>query len=158
MRITIPGAFWRDVASWLITPRLHRRWRSGKPSASPLEEHRASSSPAAAFSDLINSTRAVWASDPRVRIDDAPGMRVAQDGLWIAAWLLGGARPIDPKCLANAVGSLPLLTREIYLLHQRYRLDERVIAHRLGLNEAEVRHELATAFRLLDVALEVDGT
>jgi len=157
MRITFLGAFWRAVASRLTAAQLRRWRRSGAPSLTRVDEYPASSLPAPAFSDLVDSTRAVWAGDPRVRIDDMPQMRVAHDGLWIAAWLLGGVLPIDPERLAVAIGSLPLLPREIYLLHQRDRLDETAIAHRLGLHEAEVSRELATAFRLLDEALEADG-
>ena len=52
-----------------------------------------------------------------------------------------------------ALGAVPVMAREVYLLHQRDDLDFPAIALRLGIGTDAVRRELATALLLLDLAL-----
>ncbi|MCW6536922.1 RNA polymerase sigma factor [Sphingomonas lycopersici] len=101
-------------------------------------------------SDLLAITRAIWALDHRVCIDEHPAVRVDRYGMWIGAWLHAGSVPIGADRLADAISALPLLAREIYLLHVRDRLGLDAIASRLGVPESEVRIILADALMLLD--------
>lgn len=107
----------------------------------------------AAPPDLVASTRAVWSDDHCVRFDDRPAMRIERDGLWIAAWVLAGSRPIDREDLRRAVDRLPLIRREVYLLYHRDGMDHRAIAARLGIDRDEVRQIHAQALLALDEAL-----
>lgn len=103
--------------------------------------------------DLVDSTRAVWSDDHRVRFDDRPAMRIDRDGLWIVGWVLAGSRPIDREDLRRAVDRLPLIRREVYLLYHRDGMDHGAIAARLGIGRDEVRRIHAEALLALDQAL-----
>lgn len=150
MRFSFAAAMSHVRSSCLIVSRVLRRL--GRPRSQPawMGPDKVAAS---ASRDLVDSTREIWADDPRVRIADAPAVRFDRDGLWIAAELLAGARAIDPRRLAAALGELPLLPREVYLLHHHGGLDERAIARRLAIDEMEVRAALVTALVLLDRAL-----
>lgn len=103
--------------------------------------------------DLVDSTRALWSDDHRVRFDDWPAIRIERDGLWIAAWVLAGSRPIDREDLRRVVDRLPLIRREVYLLYHRDGMDHGAIATRLGIDRDEVRRIHAEALLALDQAL-----
>lgn len=111
-----------------------------------------------ASSDLIMDARRRWKGDYRVRFDDEAQLRSDRDGLWLSGWLLAGrglttSDPIEPQRLMAALGAVPVMAREVYLLHQRDDLDFPAIALRLGIGTDAVRRELATALLLLDLAL-----
>ncbi len=113
---------------------------------------------ALASADLLKDVRDRWKGDYRVRIDDEAILRSDRDGLWLSGWLLAGrgltaSDPIEPQRLMAALSTVPVMAREVYLLHQRDDLDFPAIAIRLGIGTHAVRRELATALLLLDLAL-----
>lgn len=122
-----------------------------------LEEHGRT----AAASDLIAATRRYWREDTGVRIDDDARQQIDRDGIWLSGWLrartgVTAFDRIDPARLAAAIGALPSLSRQVFLLHSREDLDYGQIAARLGMSVADVQDELVSALLALDMALH-DG-
>jgi len=109
----------------------------------------------AAPPDIVEEARERWQEESAIRIDEDTMMRSDAKGLWISAWLLAGpaVQSVDRQQFRQALDSLPLMQREVYVLHrvEDRPLDE--IAERLGLAFAEVEALFFEALRSLHAAI-----
>ncbi|WP_454887635.1 sigma factor-like helix-turn-helix DNA-binding protein [Sphingomonas oryzagri] len=100
-----------------------------------------------ASADLVHETRERWKNETGVRIDDRAIITTEATGLWISAWLRVGTpvAPTDRDAYQRALGALPALAREVFLLNRQDGLDYNSIGQRLGLSRGEVEREFSTA-------------
>lgn len=92
-----------------------------------------------------------WQETPDVRLDDGPIVRVNSQGVWISAWLLVGPARESPTTeqFEDALALLPVMAREVYMLHRVEGLALKNVARRLGLRLEEVELQLSEALRCL---------
>ncbi|WP_261935121.1 sigma factor-like helix-turn-helix DNA-binding protein [Sphingomonas bisphenolicum] len=97
--------------------------------------------------DMVEIVRAQWRDLPEVEIDSDAVTRHDQRASWVRAWLLAqpARAPIDPERFREALGSLPIMAREVYRLH---RIDGQSLAEtgrQLGLDPATTEVQLFEA-------------
>tara|TARA_R110000868_G_scaffold89729_3_gene249618 strand:+ start:925 stop:1419 length:495 start_codon:yes stop_codon:yes gene_type:complete len=70
--------------------------------------------------DVIKETRERWRGEAGIRIDDDAMMRGDGRGIWISAWVLAGpaVQSFDRATFLQALNSLPVMEREVYVLHR----------------------------------------
>lgn len=100
--------------------------------------------------DIIDIARRRWGAEGRVRIDATPAVRLAHDGIWVSAWLSCGEKivageTLQGERLQSAIAALPIMTREVFILHRIEGLDIPDIANRLALRPSAVRRHFANA-------------
>ncbi|MEG8222335.1 hypothetical protein OSJ57_17155 [Sphingomonas sp. HH69] len=69
---------------------------------------------------VIEDARERWRSEAGIRIEDDAMMRADGRGVWISAWVLTGPalQPTEPETFRQALNSLPVMEREVYVLHR----------------------------------------
>ncbi|MET3436015.1 hypothetical protein [Sphingomonas sp. 1185] len=86
-----------------------------------------------------------------LRIDpDERCIELAPDGTWVRSWVKVSA--IDAHRLRryeDALASLPLFTRELYLAHRNDELDYHALAHRFAITAPEVESHVADALLVI---------
>lgn len=109
-------------------------------------------------SDIVEEARDRWRESAAIRIDDDASMRSDAKGLWISAWVLAGppVQSAGTRQFRQALDSLPLLQREVYILHrvEGRTLDD--IAQRLGLTLEDTQAQFFAALRSLHAAIHGD--
>lgn len=99
----------------------------------------------------IAIARERWKGVTFLRVDpDERCVEPAPDGTWVRSWIKISA--IDAHRLRrydNALASLPLFTREVYLAHRSDSLDYHALAHRYGITAAEVERLVADALLVM---------
>jgi DNA-directed RNA polymerase specialized sigma24 family protein len=115
------------------------------------------------WQDVVVATRGRWASDYRVAIPGRPAVRIDDDGIWVEAWLLAGEGlpgrdPTDPATMSAALARVPVVPREVFILHRRDGLKLEAIEARLALPPGGARSALAEALLLLDEILASNRT
>jgi len=70
--------------------------------------------------DVIEDARERWRSEAGIRIEDDAMMRADGRDIWISAWVLTGPalQPTEPETFRQALNSLPVMEREVYVLHR----------------------------------------
>lgn len=122
--------------------------------ASRIEGFLTSDYRAAAPREVVATIRERWHARSCIRIDPDPVMRADTDGLWVSAWLRAGAEPVesDPRTASRyraVLDNLPVVTREVFLLHRRDAMVYPAIAERLAIDVAEVERHIADALEKL---------
>ncbi len=99
--------------------------------------------------DVIEDMRERWRGEKGIRIEDDAMMRGDGRGIWISAWVLAGPalQPIDVQTFRQALNSLPVMEREVYVLHrvEGRTMDE--IGERLSCPKEEVEALFFAALR-----------
>ena len=92
-----------------------------------------------------------WQEMPGVRLDKGPIACADIQGLWISAWLLVGSAVERPTVeqFKDALAVLPIMAREVYMLHRVEGLGLADAAKRLGLRPEEAEMQLSEALRCL---------
>ena len=90
--------------------------------------------------DIVEEVRARWRGDPAIHVDDHAVMRSDSQGLWISAWVRVGScvQSLDGQQFRQALDSLPLMQREVYVLHRVEARTLEEIAERVGLPLREI--------------------
>lgn len=98
---------------------------------------------------IVAALRMRWREQPAVRIDEGALARIEPTGLWVMGWLLAEEvpEPIEEGAFNVALGALPVMAREVYLLHRVDGREMSDIAFRLGLAPVEVERLLFDALR-----------
>ncbi|MDX3908199.1 MAG: sigma factor-like helix-turn-helix DNA-binding protein [Sphingobium sp.] len=109
----------------------------------------------AALPDILEETRERWQDEHRVRIDNDATMRSDAKGLWISAWVLAGppVQSLDPQQFRKALDTLPVMQREVYVLHRIEGQPLSKIADRLGLTVGQSTALFVAALRSLHGAI-----
>ena len=115
------------------------------------------------WQDVVDATRERWAGDYRVAVPARPAVRIDDDGIWVEAWLLAGeglpgSDPIAPDIMSAALARVPVIPREVFVLHRRDGMRLDAIDARLALPAGGARAALAEALMLLDELLAPDRT
>lgn len=99
--------------------------------------------------DIVEEVRARCRGEATIQVDDHAVMRSDTQGLWIGAWVRVGScvQSLDGQQFREALDSLPLMQREIYLLHRVEARKLEAIAERLGLTVQEVEVLFFAALR-----------
>lgn len=108
-----------------------------------------------ALPDILEEARERWQEERAIQIDDDAMMRSDAEGLWISAWVLAGpAVPsLDPQQFRKALDTLPVMQREVYMLHRVDRQPLSDIADRLGLTVGQSTALFVAALRSLHGAI-----
>lgn len=124
--------------------------RTAKKLVADIDRLLASASSRQASPEIIDEARSRW-TDEGIRIDDDAIMQADARGFWVSAWLLAApAVPaIETLAFREALERLPLMEREVYLLHRvdGRSLDE--IAERLGVARTDTEALFFNALRHL---------
>lgn len=99
--------------------------------------------------NLIEAVRAQWRDLTDVEIDTDAMTRHDERGAWVRAWLLAQSAsfPLDPDRFCDALGSLPLMAREVYRLHRIEGQSLAETGRQLGLDPAVTEAQLFGALR-----------
>ena len=105
--------------------------------------------------DIVEEVRARWRGEATIHVDDHAVMRSNTQGLWIGAWVRVGSsvQPLDGQQFRQALDSLPLMQREVYILHRVEGRTLEEIAKRLGLTALEIEALFFAALRGLHAAI-----
>lgn len=104
--------------------------------------------------DLLEEARKHWQGSA-IQIDDDTVMRADAAGLWIGAWVLV-APPITTISTIRfraALDALPIMEREVYVLHRVKNRPFSYVADRLGITIGQAETLLLNALHELHVAI-----
>lgn len=99
--------------------------------------------------DIVEGVRARWRGEATIQVDDHAVMCSNSQGLWISAWVRVGScvQSLDGQQFRQALNSLPLMQREVYVLHRVEGRPLEEIAERLGLPLPEIEALFFAALR-----------
>ena len=105
--------------------------------------------------DVASAAEARWAKHPGVKLELPIKMRTDEDGVFVLGWLRA-AEPLDRRdgamALEAALAAMPVVAREVFVLHRRDDLSFEAIAGRLALTLNEVAEQFLVA--LLAISTE----
>ncbi|WP_416463852.1 RNA polymerase sigma factor [Sphingomonas sp. VDB2] len=104
--------------------------------------------------DLLEDARKHW-QGRAIQIDDDAVMRADAAGLWVGAWVLA-APPITTIStigFRTALDALPIMEREVYVLHRVEGRPFSYLAERLGITIGQAETLLLNALHQLHVAI-----
>ncbi len=128
--------------------------RTGRKLVTEIDRALAATRWSAAPPDIIEAARGRWHRNG-VRIDDDAMLRTDAEGSWISAWVLAGPAisPISTTRFRAALDALPVMQREVYIMHRVEDRSLSSVAERLGLTIEATEKLLLDALRGLHLAI-----